>query len=253
MAPLDQPFEEQPSSDSSDVEMTFMEHLEELRKRVIYILAGVIPGAILVIFFDQMLIEDFLLKPATVANIKLQNLEPFGQIFLYFQVWFIGGIIISIPNVFYQLWQFISPALRESEKKYVTLVVTASTLCFLSGVVFAYYLMLPLTLNFAATFGTDIIKNEFAIDNYMSILFSVLLGAGLIFELPVLSFILSRLGILTPDFMRKFRRHSLVAIMVLAAFLSPGTDPVGQIMLAIPLVILYELSIIVSKFSQKKS
>lgn len=252
MAPLDQPYEET-ESDSADVEMTFMEHLEELRKRMIYILAGIIPGALIVVLFDQLIVENFLLKPALVAKINLQNLEPFGQVFLYFQVWFIGGIIISIPNVFYQIWQFISPALREREKKYVTLVVTASTLCFLSGIVFAYLVMLPFTLSFASSFGTEAIKNDFAIDSYMSIFFSVLLGAGLIFELPVLSFILSRLGILTPAFMRKYRRHSLVAIMVLAAFLSPGTDPVGQIMLAIPLVMLYELSIIVSKLSQKKT
>ncbi len=252
MAPLDQPFQDD-EDHSADAEMTFMEHLEEFRKRIIYILYGTVAGAVVVIAFDSYIVENFLLYPAGKSGIVLQNLEPFGQVFLYFQVWFIGGMIVSIPNVFYQIWQFISPALRSNEKKYVTLVVTASTICFLSGVFFAYSLMLPLTLDFAANFGSDSIRNDFAIDSYMSIFFSVLLGAGLIFELPVLSFILSRIGILTPEFMKKFRRHSIVGIMILAAFLSPGTDPVGQVMLAIPLFILYEISIIVSKMSVKRS
>lgn len=113
--------------------------------------------------------------------------------------------------------------------------------------------MLPLTLQFAAQFGSVSIKNEFAIDEYMSIITSVMLAAGLIFELPMLSFFLSKLGILKPSFMKKYRRHSIVIIMILAAFLTPGADPVSQIVLAVPLVLLYEVSILVSKFSQKKS
>ena len=112
--------------------------------------------------------------------------------------------------------------------------------------------MLPLTLAFAGEFGTTAIENNFAIDEYFSIIISVMLAAGVIFELPMLSFFLSKLGILTPKFMRKFRRHSIVAILVVAAILTPGTDPLAQILLAIPLVLLYEISIFVSKYSQKK-
>jgi sec-independent protein translocase protein TatC len=162
-------------------------------------------------------------------------------------------LILSLPNVFYQLWKFIAPALRKNERKYALSIVAFTTACFLIGIAFAYFIMLPLTLQFAAQFGSSSIENNFAIDEYFSIVFSVMLGAGLVFELPMVSFFLSKLGILKPQFMRKYRKHAIVAIMIAAAFLSPGTDPVSQIVLTIPLVLLYEISIFISKISQKKA
>jgi len=232
--------------------MTFLEHLEELRWRLIYSIAGVLVGTIVSWIFIDFLVESILLKPAIENNIALQNLKPFGQIFLYFQIAIISGVILSIPNIFYQLWKFIAPALRKNERKYILAIVVFSSICFLLGIFFAYFIMLPLALSFASQFGTTAIKNEFAIDEYMSIIISVMLAAGLVFELPMLSFFLSKLGILTPDFMKKYRRHSLVIIMILAAVLTPGTDPVSQVILAVPLFLLYEISILVSKLSQKK-
>jgi len=236
-----------------EVEMTFLDHLEELRWRLIYSLIGIIVGAVVCGVFIDFLIDVVLLNPARKVGADLQNLKPFGQVFLYFQVAIAGGIILSIPNLFYQLWRFISPALRKREKKYILSIVIFSSFCFLTGIAFAYFVMLPLTFNFAAHFGTATIKNQFAIDEYMSIIFSVMLGAGLIFELPMISFFLSKLGILKPSFMRKYRRHAIIIIMILAAVLSPGTDPVSQLVLAVPLVILYEVSIIISKLSVKKN
>lgn len=237
----------------SGVEMTFLEHLEELRWRIIYSLAGIVVGAILCWIFIDFLVDVILLKPAQNAGAILQNLKPFGQLFLYMQIAIIGGIIISIPNLFYQLWKFISPALRPQERKYILAIVIYSSLCFLIGIAFAYFVMLPLTMKFAAQFGSKDIVNQFAIDEYMSIIISVMLAAGLIFELPMVSFFLTKLGILTPQFMRKFRKHSIVIIMILAAVLTPGTDPVSQIILAVPLVLLYEISIFISKISIKRS
>lgn len=233
-------------------EMSFLEHLEEFRWRILYLLIGVFLGTILSWVFIDFLIEQVLLIPAKKANITLQNLRPFGQLFLFFQVAIIGGLIISVPNVFYQLWKFIAPALKDNEKKYVSAIVFFSSVCFLSGIVFAYFVMLPLTLAFAGEFGTTAIENNFAIDEYFSIIISVMLAAGVIFELPMLSFFLSKIGILTPKFMRKYRRHSIVAILIVAAVLTPGTDPLAQLLLAVPLVLLYEISIFVSKYSQKK-
>jgi len=240
------------SLDENEGEMTFLEHLEELRWRLIYSIAGVLVGTIVSWIFIDFLVESILLKPAIENNIALQNLKPFGQIFLYFQIAIISGVILSIPNIFYQLWKFIAPALRKNERKYILAIVVFSSVCFLLGIFFAYFIMLPLALSFASQFGTTAIKNEFAIDEYMSIIISVMLAAGLVFELPMLSFFLSKLGILTPDFMKKYRRHSLVIIMILAAVLTPGTDPVSQVILAVPLFLLYEISILVSKLSQKK-
>lgn len=234
-------------------EMTFLEHLEELRWRIIYSLIGIVIGAIIAWIFIDYLVDYILLKPAKDSGAELQNLRPFGQLFLYMQIAIMVGIIISIPNIFYQFWQFISPALHKRERKYLLSIVIFSSLCFLLGIAFAYFVMLPLALKFAAQFGSAAIKNQFAINEYMSIIISVMLAAGLVFELPMISFFLSKLGILKPSFMRKYRRHAYVIIIIAAAFLTPGTDPVSQIILTVPLIILYEISILISKLSQKKS
>ncbi len=239
--------------DSGDIEMSFLDHIEELRWRIIYAMIGVLVFTIIAWIFIDSIIEVVLLKPARDANAPLQNLRPFGQLFLYIQVAIIIGIVVSLPNLFYQLWQFIAPALKQREQKYIIWIVFFSTFCFLLGIAFAYFVMLPLTMKFAAQFGTAEIANEFAIDEYMSIIISVMLAAGLVFELPMISFFLSKLGILTPKFMRKYRRHAIVIILILAAFLTPGADPVSQVILAVPLVLLYEISIFISKISSKKS
>lgn len=239
--------------DEQEAEMTFLDHLEELRWRLIYALIGLVAATALCWIFIDYLIEFILLKPARDAGADLQNLKPFGQLFMYFQVSIVAGLVLSIPNIFYQLWKFIAPALKKKERRYIFYIVIYSTICFLAGIVFAYYVMLPLTLQFASQFGSPDISNTFAIDEYLSIIISVMLAAGLVFELPMISFFLTKLGILTPQFMRKYRRHSIVVIMILAAFLTPGADPVSQLILAVPLVVLYEISILISKFSVRKN
>lgn len=240
------------SDESSDVEMSFLDHLEELRWRLIYSIIGVVAGTIICWIFVDFLVVDVLLKPAKENGLVLQNLKPFGQLFLYFQVALVGGLIISLPNLFYQLWKFISPALRKNERKYILLIVFYSTISFFIGIAFAYFVMIPLAFNFVRQFGTELIKNAFAIDEYVSIVVSVVLAAGVVFEMPLISFFLTKMGILTPAFMRKYRKHAIIIIMILAAFLTPGTDPVSQIVLAVPLVLLYEISIFISKLAIKK-
>ncbi len=248
---LNQPVKEE--QDNVEVEMSFLDHLEELRWRLIYAIIGIVIGSIAAWIFIEPLVELVLLKPARDSGAVLQNLRPFGQLFLFVQVSIVVGIVATLPNLFYQLWKFISPALKKNEKKYIFSIVTFSTLCFLAGIAFAYFVMLPLALKFATEFGTEAIKNEFAINEYMSIIISVMLAAGFVFELPMISFFLTKLGILTPAYMRKYRRHAIVVILILAAFLTPGADPVSQVVLAVPLVLLYEISIFISKISVKKS
>lgn len=239
--------------EAEEKEMSFFEHLAELRSRILKALFGVVLGTIICFVFINPLVEHILLTPAKLSHIKLQNLKPFGQVFLFFQVSLIGGIILSLPNIFYQFWQFVSPALRKNERKYIIYIALYSTVSFLIGIVFAYFVMLPMTLSFAGQFGSPTIENQFAIDEYMEIILSVMLASGVVFELPMVSFFLSKIGILTPQFMRKYRRHAVVLIMLAAAILTPGTDPVSQVILAVPLLILYEISIIVSKLSVKKA
>jgi sec-independent protein translocase protein TatC len=239
--------------ENTDKEMTFLEHLEELRWRLIYSIIGVGAGALICWIFINIIIDKVLLTPARQAGVLLQNLKPFGQLMLYFEVAMVGGLIISLPNIFYQLWKFISPALKKSERRHISAIVVFSSLCFLIGIVFAYFVMLPMSLKFAAQFGSTQIKNIFAIDEYMSIIISIMLGSGVVFELPMISFFLTKIGILTPAFMRKYRRHAIVLIFIVAAFLTPSPDPVSQLILAAPLILLYEISIIISKLARKKS
>ena len=239
--------------DGKEGEMSFLEHLEELRWRIIYSLIGIVIGTIIAWIFIDQLVDVVLLKPARDSGAQLQNLRPFGQLFLFVEVAIIVGVVISIPNIFYQFWKFISPALKQNEKKYILSIVIFSSVCFLAGIAFAYFIMLPMALKFAEQFGSSSIKNQFSIDEYMNIIISVMLAAGVVFELPMVSFFLTKLGILTPAFMKKYRKYAIVIIMFLAAILTPGTDPVSQIILAIPLVLLYEISILISKYSAKKS
>jgi len=239
-------------------EMSFLDHLEELRWRVVRALIGIVAGMIICWIFIDWLMEDVLLRPITILNsnlaagqqpIHLQNLKPFGQLFLYMQVAIIGGILLSLPYLLYQVWAFIAPGLMPKERKYIKWIVFFSTFCFLAGVAFSYFVMLPASLQFFAGFGTMKIENNIAISEYMSFVISVMLAAGVVFELPMVSWFLSKLGILTPAFMRHYRRHSIVVIFVLAAFLTPGTDPVSQILLAVPLVVLFEVSIWISAWA----
>lgn len=239
--------EEEPQEGS----MTFLEHLEEFRWRLIYSFLGIVLGTILSWIFIDDLINVILLKPAFDAGIKLQNLKPFGQVYVYLEVAIICGIILSIPNIFYQFWKFIVPALKENEQKYISSIVIYSSFCFIIGIAFAYFIMLPFTLDFAAHFGSQDIKNQFAINEYLSVIISVMLGAGVVFELPMITYFLTKIGILTPMFMSKNRKYAVLIILIISAFLTPA-DIVSQIILAIPIGFLYEFSILISKFIYKK-
>jgi sec-independent protein translocase protein TatC len=232
-------------------EMSFLDHLEELRWRIIKALLGVVIGTLICALVIDWLMDAILLKPASNSGIQLQNLRPFGQVLLYMEVALIGGIILSIPNILYQIWRFVAPGLLPRERKYISAIVTFSSVCFLAGIAFAYFVILPTAMTFFAGFGSQQIENNIAINEYMSFVISLMLGAGVVFELPMVSWFLSRLGILTPAFMRHYRRHAIVGIFILAAILTPGTDPISQIFLAMPLLVLYEISIGVSRMAQK--
>lgn len=233
-------------------EMGFLEHLEELRRRILYALVGFLCATALAGVFIDTIIENILLQPAVNVDLKLQNFRPFGQPFLYFKVIFIAGLILSFPFLLYQLWKFIAPGLYDHERRWVRAVTTATSFCFLFGVAFAYFVMLPTMLQFAASFGTEKIANIIDINEYFGFVSLLILAAGILFELPVVSFILARVGLLTSEFMRRYRRHSIVAILIIAAILTPTPDPINQTFFALPLWGLYELSIFIVRLSEKK-
>ncbi|MFP4369551.1 MAG: twin-arginine translocase subunit TatC [Candidatus Kapaibacterium sp.] len=237
---------------STGLDLNFMDHLEELRTRIIWALVGVIIGSAIASIFINQIMEFVLLNPASSVNLKLQNLRPFGQPFLYFKVVIVCGIIISFPFILYQLWKFIAPGLYENERKWVSSITFFTSLCFMIGIVFAYFLMIPSMLRFAASFGSENIMNIIDINEYFSFITMMLLASGLLFEMPMVAYVLSRIGILSPQTMRKYRRHGIIIILILAAMLTPSPDPVSQLIFAVPLFGLYEISILISGIGARK-
>lgn len=240
------------SNQAEEKEMGFFDHLEEFRNRLIWASLSVVGGCIVAGIFIQDIISFVLLRPAVIYGLKLQNLKPFGQPMLYFKIILIVGIIIAFPFILYQLWRFIAPGLYVKERKWARHITFYTTLCFMSGVAFSYFVMIPSMLKFAASFGSKDIVNNIDVNEYLSFISMIVLAAGLLFEMPMVVFVLSRFGMLTPAFLRKYRRHSIVVILVLAAVITPTPDPVSQLIFASPLFVLYEISILISKFAAAK-
>jgi len=240
------------NSDGSAHEMSFFDHLEELRWRIIKAVVALIVTSIACAFFSDFLVQDVLLGPLRSAHLKVQVLTPYGIMLLYMEVILFAGLILSTPVILFQLWRFVAPGLMPNERQYVWRIVFFTTFCFFAGVAFGYFVLVPTALTFFAGFGTQNIDLNIAADRYISFILSLIAGAGLVFELPMIAFFLSKLGILTPAFMRHYRRHAIVAILIIAAVVTPTPDIVTQSLLALPMFVLYEISIIVSKFAQKK-
>lgn len=233
-------------------ELGFLGHMEELRSRIIKALLWLMVGIAISAFYVNDLINYIVLEPATSEGLKIQNLKPFGQAFLYFKVAILGGFVISFPMMLNQVWKFIEPGLYKNEKKWARRITIFTSICFLIGIAFAYYVMLPSMMNFAAHFGTDQIENQIDVSEYMSFFIMIILASGLLFELPMITYVLSKLGFVTPTFLRKYRRHAIVLILILAAVITPTPDPITQLIFAAPLFVLYEISIFVSKFSNSE-
>ena len=227
-------------------QMSFLEHLEELRWRLIKSIVAVLLGGMISFLFIEEILQ-FLISP--IKNLSnppdLQVLKVQGMFMIKWGVALLGGVVLSIPVLTFQLAKFIGPGLHNNEKKVMFPLVFFSYFAFLIGIVFAFVVLIPYSLNFFTSMGMEEVKNNFSINYYFSFITMLLLGSGVIFELPIIVFILSSMGILTPAFMRHYRRHSLIFILILSAFITPP-DPISLIFMSIPLAILYEISIGVS-------
>ncbi|MBI1804035.1 MAG: twin-arginine translocase subunit TatC [Ignavibacteria bacterium] len=234
--------------------MSFLDHLEELRWRIVKAVLGLLAGVIVCGIFSDWIVNQVVLRPSQIVNppLKLINTIPYGQITFYMMVVIVGGLILSSPWIIFQLWRFVEPGLKPKERKYISSIVVYTTLCFLLGVAFAYFVMLPYMLGFFAAFGTAGITNMISIDEYMSFVIQLVLLSGLIFELPMVSYFLARFGIMTPAFMRHYRRHAIVVIMIIAAIVTPTTDPVTMTIFALPMLVLYEVSIWIASVAKRK-
>ncbi|MBT3478476.1 MAG: twin-arginine translocase subunit TatC [Candidatus Marinimicrobia bacterium] len=232
--------------------MHFLDHLEELRWRLVKSLGSVLLGAVITFFFIDQLIA-FLIRPTQdlASPMDLQVLKVQGMFMIKWGIAMIGGIVLSIPVLTYQLWKFIAPGLYLNEKKYAAPLIIFTYISFLIGLIFAYTVIIPFSLDFFTSVGMSGIQNNFSINYYFNFITWLMIGSGFIFELPVLVFILSIIGLLTPAFMSHYRRHASVVILVLSAFITPP-DPVSLVLMAIPLMLLYEFSIGVSWLVNRK-
>lgn len=237
---------------SNNESMPFLDHLEELRWRLIKSIASVLIGAVISFYFIDQIIE-FLVKPtdALKNSMDLQVLKVQGMFMIKWSIALFGGIIISIPVLTFQIWKFVAPGLYIDEKKYIIPLIIFTFLSFICGLIFAYMIVIPFSLSFFTSIGFEGIQNNFSINYYFSFITWLMIGSGLIFELPVIVFILSVIGLLTPAFMRHYRRYAIVIILVLSAFITPP-DPVSLVLMSIPLLVLYEVSIGVSWLVNRK-
>jgi sec-independent protein translocase protein TatC len=223
--------------------MSFLEHLEELRWRLLKSLAAVVAFSIVAYIFSEHLL-NIITRPVP-SDVQLIFTTPTGAFLVSIKVAIVFGIIASLPVIFYQAWQFIFPGLLETEAKLASVVIVSATICFLLGSAFAYFVILPLGLRFLFSFQTSYLVPMPDISSYVGFAGRLFIAFGAVFELPLLSFILSKMGLLTPDFLRKWRRYAIVIIFIAAAILTPP-DIITQIMLAVPLILLYEVSIWIS-------
>ena len=224
-------------------------HLEELRRRLIVSLVAVVAGILISFAFADQLFA-ILIRPA--GNISLIFVEVTEMLSTYMQVCFIGGIIISMPVLVYELIAFVSPALTPKEKRYVWIVLPFIILMFIGGVLFAYFVLIPPAMQFLLSLGSGIAAPQIRIGNYVSLVSRLLLAVGLVFETPVITTFLARLGILSSKWLAARWKWAIILAFVLGAVITPTIDPVNQTLVALPLIILYLMSILLARIFEKR-
>ena len=250
--------------------MTFLQHLDELRWRLVRIAIVVIMVAIVIWIYQEWIMNHlflslkdknfvsfkFLCKYLGVCventTVKMQSMTVSGQFNYAMMMSVIGGIIISSPYIFYQIWAFVKPGLKKNEISASKGLVFYVSLCFFSGIFFGYFVVAPLTIQFFGSFQiSPEIENNFTIGSYVGTIISTVFYTGLLFLLPVASYILTKIGLIGPEFLMKYRKHAIVVILIISAIITPP-DMLSQIIVSIPIIILYEIGIWVSKRITKK-
>ncbi len=245
-------------------EMPFLDHLEEFRWAILRSLIAVGVAVVVCAFFSRFIIDSILLGPAKPSffmyqlfgvdakELQLLNRTITGQFMAHLGTIAAVGVVAGSPAIVYNLWRFIEPGLYANEKRGLKFSSIFATFFFISGILFGYLIVTPVALQFFANYQiSDTIVNQFDITRYFSMVTFWAFGTGLLFELPVVIYFLSRMGILSPDILRKYRRYAIVGTLVMAAFFTPP-DPMSQILVAIPLYLLYESSIFISAYVHKK-
>lgn len=258
-------------------EMSFLDHLEELRWHLIRaVLAVVIAGGVAFVL-KEFIFDVLLFGPANPdffsyrvlcdlsglfgidggfcdqeMNFRIQSRTMGGQFSAHVWTSITAGFIIAFPYVIYEFWKFVAPAMHDNERNHAKGFIFVTSVLFFLGVLFGYYVVTPLSINFLGKYQvSDTVFNDFDLSSYISLVRASVLASGLIFELPIVIYFLTKVGVVTPEFLKKYRKYALVIVLVLSAVITPP-DIVSQIIVAIPVLILYEVSIIISKFMYKK-
>ena len=232
-------------------EMPFLDHLEELRWRVFWSVLAIAIGAgigfALVYYFDVL---DLLIEPIKASredsNFQLIYLSPADPFMITLKLGIAVGVVLAFPVVVYQIWAFLSPALEKGEKRAIIPALYLGTVLFAAGVAMAYFMALPVTLQFFTMFEGDALRSELEVGKTLSMVTKMLLAFGAVFELPVVIMVLTAIGLVTPEFLRSKRRHNAVAMTALASLITPGDVITLTVMMLVPLLLLYELSILLS-------
>ncbi|MGY3052892.1 sec-independent protein translocase protein TatC [Pedobacter sp. UYEF25] len=264
---------------SLEAEMSFFDHIDVLRKHLIraVIVIGVLTGV--AFYFNEFILDSIIFGPKkpsfwtyrmlcklvehfpslgeglciTQINGKIINTEMAGQFNLQLSVCVMAGIIVGFPYLLWEIWRFIKPALLENERKSASGFVFFASALFIVGILFGYFIVCPLSVNFLTGYTVSKeIENTFTVDSYLSSVATLTLGTGIIFELPIVIFILSKLGLMTPKLMRSSRRYATVIILIIAAIVTPTPDIMTMMIVATPLFLLYELSIYVSAYIERQ-
>jgi sec-independent protein translocase protein TatC len=257
-------------------EMTFLEHLEELRWHIIRSILAIVIFSIAAFIFKNVIFDIILLGPSKqdfwtnrmlfqlgqLLNIdgltlnekplQLQNTAVAGQFIAHIKISLITGLVLGFPYMFYEFWRFIMPALYQNERRHATGAVFYITFLFILGIMFGYFLITPFSINFLYNYQvSDMVKNIPTLASYISLVTSIVLVSGILFELPVLIYFLSQIGLITPAFLKKYRKHSFVVILLVAGIITPTPDMFTQLMVSIPMLVLYEVGIILSRRVEK--
>lgn len=256
-------------------EMTFLDHLEELRWHIIRSIIAVVLFSCCAFFYSDLIFNKIIIAPknpefwtnarlsiiADLLNLpslkinthpfQLININLAGQFTTHITVSVIAGIIMAFPYILFEIWRFINPALLDNERQHSRGAILASSLLFFMGVLFGYYLIVPLSVHFLGSYNvSDQVLNQINLSSYIGTVTNITLASGVVFELPIVIFFLSKIGIITPEILRKYRKHAFVASLVLSAIITPP-DIFSQILVSLPLVILYEVSIFISRIVVK--
>ncbi|MBI3137132.1 MAG: twin-arginine translocase subunit TatC [Sphingobacteriales bacterium] len=253
-------------------EMTFVDHLEELRWHLIRSVIAVVIGAVFVLMSANRIVEDVLMAPTRSDFISSRWMCNFGhyihigdtlcfppieakflentmtgQFIAYFTIGLIGGFVIAFPYIFWEFWRFIKPALSEKELKKTRGVIFWVSVLFFLGVAFGYFILTPFMINFYFNFKLSTqIEIQPSFSDYLENLIYTTVGIGILFQMPLFVMVLARIGIVTANFLRKYRRHAFVIIVIAAAIITPSTDPISLTIVTIPLYLLFEASVLVA-------